>query len=368
MSAPGGVPPRARLPLLVLGFVSLAAGVLGGLTRIGVDWPPAPAQAPLLHGALMVSGFFGTVISLERAVALDRTWAYSAPLAAGLGGLALLGGMWSGGFALLALGALALVGANAAIIARQASVESATLGAGAACWLVGNGVLVLGEPVASAVPWWIGFFVLTIGGERLELSRYAPRPPAARRAFVAIAAAILLAALLAAVVGAGGWRVQGAALIALAAWLWRFDIARITVRQQGLARYIAVCILSGYLWLAVGGLALTVGGEMHAGPLYDLALHALMLGFVFAMVFGHAPVILPAILRVAIPYSAWLYLPLALLHASLALRALGDLAGLQALRGIGAAGNALAIAVFIATAATLALRQKRATGGSDAGR
>jgi len=356
----GDIPPRWRFPLLVLGFVSLASGVLGGLLRVGLDWPPAPEAAPALHGALMVSGFFGTVISLERAVALGRAWAYGAPLACGLGGLALLGASPRLAYALFTLGAVALVLANASIMRRQASLESATLGAGAACWLVGNATLLAGEPMAVAVPWWIAFFVLTIGGERLELSRYAPRSPAARTAFVAIAGAIALAPCLSLVVGAVAWRAQGAALVALALWLWRYDIARITLRQQGLARYIAACVLSGYLWLATGGVALVVGGAMYAGPLYDLALHALMLGFVFAMVFGHAPVIFPAVVRVAIPYAAWLYAPLALLQGSVALRVAGDLGDNPALRAVGAAGNALAIALFIVTAATLALRGKRA--------
>jgi hypothetical protein len=356
MSAPGGVSPRGRFPLLVLGFVSLAGGVLGGLLRIGLDRLPAAESAVALHGALMVGGFFGTVIALERAVALGRTWAYAAPLASGLGGLALLGGIPRTAFLLLVLAALALSGANAAIIRRQPSLESATLGAGAACWLIGNAALLAGQAVTTAVPWWIAFFVLTIGGERLELSRYAPRPPAARHAFIAIAAAVPLAALWAGALGAGGWRAQGVTLLMLAAWLWRYDLARITARQHGLARYIGICVLSGYLWLATGGLALLVGGALRAGPLYDLALHALLLGFVFAMVFGHAPVILPAILRVAIPYSAALYLPLALLHGSLALRVAGDLVGDATLRIVGAAGNAVAIAVFIVTAATLALR------------
>jgi hypothetical protein len=353
------IPPRWRFPLLVLGVLSLASGVLGGLLRVGFGWLPAPSAAPALHGALMVSGFFGTVISLERAVALGRGWAYGAPLACGLGGLALLGAPPRFADALLTLGAGLLVLANASILRRQASLESATLAAGATCWLVGNAVLLAGQAMASAVPWWIAFFVLTIGGERLELSRYAPRPPGARKAFVAIAGAIPLAACLALFAVGAAWRAQGAALFALALWLWRYDIARITLRQQGLPRYIAACVLSGYLWLAAGGAALVVGGAMHAGPLYDLALHALMLGFVFAMVFGHAPVIFPAVVRVAIPYAAWLYAPLVLLHGSLALRAAGDLAGEAALRALGAAGNAVAIALFIVTAATLALRGKR---------
>lgn len=359
MTDTGGVSPGWRFPLLVLGFVSLASGVLGGLLRVGLGGLPAPELAPGLHGVLMVCGFFGTVIALERAVALGARWAYGAPLACGAGGLLLIIGAPPPGLGLLVFGALLLLAANLAILRRQWSLESMTLGAGAACWLVGNLTILAGQPVPAAVPWWLAFFVLTIGGERLELSRYAPRPPAARTAFIAIVCAIPLAALASYFVVAVAWRAQGVALVALAVWLWRYDIARITVRQKALARYIAVCVLSADVWLAVGGAMLAFEGMMPAGPYYDATLHALMLGFVFAMVFGHAPVIFPAVVRVAIPYSAVLYAPLVLLHASLALRLVGDLAGHAVLRVVGAAGNAASIALFIVAAATLAIRGKR---------
>lgn len=82
--------PAARVPLLILGMLSLLGGVLAGLARLGWGTPSFTAGASAWHGALMVSAFLGTVISLERAVALGRGWAYLAPAAAGIGGLALL--------------------------------------------------------------------------------------------------------------------------------------------------------------------------------------------------------------------------------------------------------------------------------------
>ena len=45
-----------------------------------------------------------------------------------------------------------------------------------------------------------------------------------------------------------------------------------------------------------------------------------MLGFVFSMVFGHVSSIFPAVPRAAVLYHWSFYLPLALLHLSLALR------------------------------------------------
>ena len=146
-------------------------------------------------------------------------------------------------------------------------------------------------------------------------------------------------------------------LLALAAWLARYDIASRTVRASGLTRYIALCLLAGYAWLAFGGLGLMLrpGG---APGLWDAGLHAVMLGFVFSMVLGHAPVILPAVLRVGFPYSPVLYVPLALLHASLAARVAGDLAQEALCRAAGGAGNAAAIGLFILTAGALvALRR-----------
>lgn len=84
--------PAARVPLLVLGMLSLVGGVLAGLARLDWSMPPVAAAAAGWHGALMISAFLGTVISLERAVALGRGWAYLAPAAAGIGGIALLAG------------------------------------------------------------------------------------------------------------------------------------------------------------------------------------------------------------------------------------------------------------------------------------
>jgi hypothetical protein len=325
-----GSVPLYRLPLLVLGFLSLALGIAGGLVRLGAEIS-APAGAVALHGPLMVSGFLGTVIGLERAVALGRAWAYGAPLASGLGGLCLVLGYATAGFALLALAAVVLVAASLAVLARQASLEMATLAAGAVAWLVGNLSLFAGAP---AVPWWIAFFALTIGGERLELSRYLKRGAFARNAFIVLAAALLAAPL--------HPRALGVVLVLLAAWLLAYDLARVTVRQKGLTRYVAWCLLAGYAWLALGGALLALETA------YDAALHAIFIGFVFSMVFGHAPVILPAVLRVKLPYHPALYAPLVLLHLSLGVRIFVSIP-------LGAWGNAAAIALFIATAATLAL-------------
>lgn len=323
---------RVHFALLALGLVSLVLGVAGGLARLTPLDVPLAAVAS--HGALMVSAFFGTVISLERAAALGSRWAYAAPLAAGAGGVLLLAAEPAAAFTAMTFAAAVLVGASLRAYQRQRSSEMALLAAGALAWLLGNAAVLVALP---AVPWWIAFFALTIGAERLELSRYAARPAWSRTVFQAIALALAVTPL--------EPRLLGMALVLLAAWLFAFDVARATVRQAGLARYVAICLLAGYFWLAVGGTLIA------SSLYYDVALHAIFVGFVFSMVFGHAPVIVPAVLRTRLPYHPVLYAPLVLLHASLALRVVDTRAG--------GWGNAAAIALFIVTAAALVARVDR---------
>ena len=67
-----------RRGLLVVVAALVITAVLGGLARMDVPvaWGPRTAFA---HGPLLVLGAFGTVIGLERAVALGRAWALAAP-------------------------------------------------------------------------------------------------------------------------------------------------------------------------------------------------------------------------------------------------------------------------------------------------
>jgi len=351
-----------RVPLLVLGMLALAAGTLAGLVRIGVPAPSPGAAGLADHGPLMLGAFFGTVISLERAVALGARWAYLAPLCAGLGGALLIAGAGSAPAAALLAGAgLLLLAGSLQVWRRQRALHTLTLTLGAACWLAGNLAWLGGLGIPASVPLWMSFLVLTIAGERLELSRFLPPSPVARRVFGAI-----VIALLAGMLPLPAARpVFPVALLALALWLMKQDIARRTVREQGLTRFIAVCLLTGYAWLAIGALILLGAGGLAPGTAaYGAGLHAVLLGFVFAMVFGHAPIIFPAVLGVRLPWHPLSYLPLAVLHVSLALRVGGTLGGLAQLRSLGGLGNALALALFVALTVASAVRGQRGEAAS----
>ena len=112
-----------------------------------------------------------------------------------------------------------------------------------------------------------------------------------------------------------------------------------------------------YVWLGVGGALMWRFGSVLAGPYYDAMLHTVFVGFVFAMIFAHAPIILPAILgRTTSPYRPALYVPLLLLHASLLLRVVGDLGGWWPGRQWGGLLNVLAVLLFLITMARGLLR------------
>ncbi len=335
---------RARRPLIALGVLSLLGGIGGGLARLG--WPlPTTAGLVAFHGPLMVAGFLGTVIGLERAVALGRLWAYTAPVATGLGAVALAAGA-PGGIWLMTLGSAVMVLVFAEILRKQVALFTIVMALGACSWLAGQSLWLGGSPIHRVVFWWVGFLVLTIAGERLELTRLVRLGPKSRAVFLGAIIVLLIGLALTPLAPDPGVRLAGAAMVAMAIWLGVFDIARRTIRTSGVTRFIAVALLSGYVWLGVTGLLALRFGGVAAGPQYDAILHALFVGFVFSMIFGHAPIIFPAVLGIRVAYRPAFYLPLGLLHASLVLRVIGDCAPWLPGRRWGGLLNAVAIIVF----------------------
>lgn len=360
-------PPSSRLlrraPLLAAALVALLAGLWAGLLRLGLDLPPLRPALAAEHGPLLVLGFLGTQIGLERAVALRRRppWPYLAPVGAAAGSLWLLAGLPAGaGRALLVLGGLALVAVFVAVHRLDPTWHNAVMGLGALAWAAAAVLLLAGEGVVRAVPFLAAFLVLTIVGERLELSRMRQPPPRARRELLAAIALFAVGVALTLPWPGPGVRLAGAGLLAQAAWLARYDVARRTIRMSGLTRYMAVALLAGYAWLAVAGGVWLWAGELAGGGFaYDAMVHTIFLGFVFSMIFAHAPVIVPAVLGVALPYRRSFYLPLALLHAGLAIRLLGDLLGSVPAWRWGGGLDEAAILLFVALAARAALGARR---------
>lgn len=342
-------------------MIALLMGLFGGLQRIGWAELPASPSFAMVHGPLMVCGFLGTLISLERAVALGRLWAYLGPAFAGIGAILLIAGM--GGWlppALIVGGSMVLVAVFVRVLFIQFQPFAVVMAAGAVAWVVGNVIWLMGEPLYHVVLWWMGFLVLTIAGERLELSRMLMHHPRVQTVFLAIMGLFIAALIVSSFAPDAGTRMLGAVLIPLSVWLMRFDVARHTVRQQGLTQFIGWCLLAGYVWLIVSGAAMLFYGSEIGGTAYDAVLHAVFVGFVFSMIFGHAPIIFPSVLGVPVAYKPYFYAHLALLHVSLILRIVGDVSGIIPVRRWGGILNAAAILLFLGvTVASVAIERRR---------
>ena len=357
--------PCAAALFALLVAATLASGITGGLVRAGQAWPLAPqpwlSQAAVSHAFLMVCGFLGTVIGIERAVALKRGWAFAAPAASGAAGLLALAGSGRAAALLALAAALVFVLVNSVIVTRQRAAHTVLLLLAALAWAGANLMHALAALHGAVVPLWFGFLVLTIAAERLEMTRLMRRRAGAAAALYT-ALVLLFGGALASPLGAWGGIAYGAGLVGTALWLTVFDVARRTVATGGLSRYMALCLLPGYGWLAVAGLAWSATAL--GLPLRDAALHALALGFVFSMIFGHAPVILPAVARVKLHFSRAFYAPLVLLHASLAARLL--LAPIDpAWLRLGSVLNAAAIGLFLLTVLGSALAWRLHHPSSD---
>lgn len=344
---------RTRLPFVALGLFALLVAMWAGLVRLGWGLPPLLQALPDAHGPLMVSGFVGTLISLERAVALGKRWTYFAPLLSGIGALLLLAGLpLPLGKLSITLGSLLLVVIFLLIVRRQPALFTLTMLLGALMWFVGNLLWLAGWSIFQVVLWWAGYLILTVAGERLELGRMLRLSSRVQAIFLAAVALFLIGAILYTVSSGLGIRVAGVAMVALALWLLRYDIARRTVRQSGLTRFIATSLLAGYVWLAISGLFAIIFDKPFSSLLqYDALLHSIFLGFIISMIFGHAPIILPAVLGREMPFRNTFYAHLVLLHLSLLLRVGGDILNSPFVQEWGGMLNVIALLLFLATTA-----------------
>ena len=356
------VPALVRFLLVALAMSVLLAGLWGGLLRLGSPLPTWLADSVAHHGAVMIGGFLGALITLERAVAIGQRWCFVGPVFAGLGAWTLLaGGPVELGALLISAASVVLVADFIVILRRQRTTFTIVMTLGAAAWLLGNVFWLCGWAVYDLVPWWTAFLILTIVGERLELSRFMPERPGRAATFVIATGLYGLGVILSPPWPGLGLFVMGVGLIALALWLVVFDVARWTIRQSGVPGFAAAALLGGYAWLAIGGalacwyalLTPATAGQHWmlsipmGGPVYDAIWHCLLLGFVFAMIFGHAPIIFPAVLGIRMRFTRLFYVHLLLLHVTLAMRIIGNLAMWPDWRTIGGIGNVITVLLFL---------------------
>ncbi|SMO65583.1 hypothetical protein SAMN06265219_10738 [Gracilimonas mengyeensis] len=332
---------------MVFAALGLLTGLYAGLAKLGFLEDVNVNIPGGIHGPLMINAFLGTLIGLERAAALEKRWTLSGPFLMALSVVFMLFVNLPYGSWLFTTGSFFITLTLLYICFIQPKIYHYIMAMGSTALFIGNLLFAMGAPVFEVVIWWLGFPVLTIFGERLELNRIMRPPKKAQWAFVAFIFMWVLGTVLLHVNRVHGWHLVMVATLASALWLIKYDIARRTIKSVQWTRYSAWCLISGFGWLILTAVFGLIYGLPTAGPIYDALLHMVFVGFVFSMIFAHASVIIPSLSGKIIPWSRYFYLPLVLLHGSLFIRIAGDFLGLYEIRSIGSWINVLAILMFL---------------------
>lgn len=234
-------PEPERYILLVAALIALLAGLWFGLIRMGWALPIfGRPDLTIQHGPLMIAGFLGVLIPIERAVAVETRFAFLVPLFTAIG-MALL------------------------------VVPDLSPG-----W--GRGMITLAS--AGYVVLFLYFVSLD---PRLELARTMKLGKLETWLFGGISTLLTIGLVWMSFLPGVGFAsyTASAGLILIGGWLLIAGPARHTIRLPGRHRFIAACLMIGYVWLMAAGMFLLLFSWEPAGPVYDAILHAVFLGFVF---------------------------------------------------------------------------------------
>ncbi|HEX5171413.1 MAG TPA: hypothetical protein VFW11_19685 [Cyclobacteriaceae bacterium] len=312
---------KFRLPFMLLAFANLIIGMAMGLIRMGWSFPVVPTA--IHHGAIMVGGFLGTLILLEKVIPLKKKFLFAFPVINSLGLLMMDPEFYYMGISCLIAGAVGLLVVFIFYLKTQPKELSLWLMiAGACCQIGGHIMLVSKQFYPLAFPWWMGFLFLVIVGERVELSKFLPVTQKDKNALL-LFSGFFLAGLFAPFHGTGKY-LSAAGVISVALWLLRHDVISIAIKKEGLTRFSAYALLTGCIALIFTGVFLIAFPDLPFA--YDAVVHTFFLGFVFSMIFAHGPIILPGVLGFSVkPYHPLLYVPLFTILCSLVLRILADI-------------------------------------------
>lgn len=342
-----------RLPFFALALLGLVTGVWAGIIRLGFDLPGIDWAT--LHGPLMVGGFVGTIIGIERSILSGNAkWAII-PLLSGLSVVA-----WLVGFAkeapwLLAGSAVLLVVMQGTHLFRGGlSWVSAIQMAGAACFLGGNLRLLFDPFMPAIVPWWMGFVLCFILATRLADTSF--REPFARW-LVRSGLTMYLAGLLIPF-HLNGYYLTGTGLILIAVGMIVTETGGSRAPATAFDIYSIAATVAGWWWLLIAGIGLTFWKEHLYG--YDATVHAFFLGFLFSMVFLHALGKAAALASLPHPpFHPILFVWLVLLSASLAVRIFaGDILLMEFVKRWAGIFNGVSILGFLVSLIVLTFIRK----------
>jgi hypothetical protein len=345
---------KERLPIIVIAMVCLVCGLWSGLNRIG--WSMAVLPIAAHHGAIMVGGFLGTLIALEKIIPLKKKGLYLIPIMNGMSVTFFLIDYPTVAIYTLVISSVALSFVFLYYFKTQTNAVYVLMLLGASCWLIGNILLLTKFFYPLAFPWWAAFALFIIAAERLEIMKFLPVSSANKKIFIVILLSFVVGAIFS-FHGAGNV-ICGLALIGSSVWLLRNDLIGINIKKRNVPKYIAISLFAGYVSLLLTGIFFLVLSDQWLN--YDIIVHSFFIGFVFSMIFAHGPMILPGILGISgTPFNPILYLWLSILQVSWIVRIFSDVFMEMEIRRVSGLLSATAILGYFVTMAVLTIRSRR---------
>ena len=371
--------PRSRMVLLIGAGLAALLGLVAALIRADLIHPSGRVPLADLHGGLMVYGFLGAAIGLERAVAYRSggpgkpSWGFFAPALGLLGSLlCLLSLMFSSPAAAPAwvrveffggipwtLSMLVLTAMYLAIWRRQPSAEVLIQVLGSLVGLVGAAAWVAGLDASVLAPTWLFFLILTIVGERVELARAVFSDVRLESGILGLSLLAVLMLPVQAMAPSVGYPLLGLSLGLLLLVMASHDVAKGTFRHGGLPGFMGTCMLSAYAWGLLAALIWMAAPLDSSSYWGDMALHALAVGFIMTMVIAHVCMIVPSVIRRPLPFHPLLWGAWALMQVGLLIRLLGAIRLYTPLWKAGNLLNVLGILSMMLTVVYLAARGKQ---------
>lgn len=309
-----------RIPFMLFAVINLIAGIWAGLIRLG--WEIPVTEIAVHHGAIMVGGFLTTLIALEKAIPLKKGIVLIVPVISAMSLMMAVPGYYHPGLYFLIAGSVGLFfihGYYTKLYPRDLSIKLMLAGAG--CLVVGNVMLMKTQFYPASFPWWMGFLLFTITAERIELSKFLPVSANARYLLIGFLGLFLFGLLIP--FHSAGKYLSAVAMMGIALWMLKHDVMRIGLKKNGLTKFSSVALLIANGWLIVNGILLVLLPD--AAYSYDILVHSFFIGYAFAMIFAHGPIILPGVLGITSkPFHGVLYGWLFLVQGSLLMRLIAD--------------------------------------------
>ncbi len=333
------------LPLIV---IMLLTAIWSGWIRIGFSLPVSNVAAQ--HGTLMINGFLASLIFLERAVTFKNKLVLLLPFVNSLSIAALITGYSFIAQSITIACSFGFLVMCAYFISQYKELYYYVFFTGAFCLLTGNVILQKTHLYPAAVTWWMNFLLFTIVAERLELSRFLPVNRTRQALLIIALSFIVISSFIP--FHSDGNLAYAIATSGVALWLLKYDMAFKSIRSKGQHRYSGLLLIIGYAWLLITSILVLTEHLFAFG--YDAVLHSFFIGFVFSMIFSHAPIILPAIAKLPLKiYRPILYVWFALLQISLVIRIIADILIEVEIRKWAGFTNGIVIILFFLTIAMI---------------